>query len=238
MVDIYEIMGKHYDEMYSWKDYEKESQRVMELIMEFKLSEGNTLLDVGCGTGGHINYLRQHYQATGVDLSEAMLKEARERYSDVAFVLQDMRELNLGKKFDIVTCLFGGIGHLTTEEDVFTAISAFANHTKSGGVVLIEPFVTAENIHPSSIGLLTLDKPDVKVARVNASRMEGNILYLSFHFLIATREGGVEHVIDPSPMGIFPRDTFVRAMEDNGLKTQYVEPGLMERTGLFVGVKR
>jgi ubiquinone/menaquinone biosynthesis C-methylase UbiE len=237
MVDIYEIMAKYYDEMYAWKDYEKETERLVELVNEFKSGDGKTLLDVGCGSGGHIAYLRHHYTTTGVDLSENMLQVAKERFNDVEFIQQDMSKMNIGRTYDIVTCLFGGIGHLTKEEDIIAAIDGFANHTNSGGVVIIEPFVTKESVHPTSIGILTLDKPDIKIARVNASKMEGDILYLNFNFLVATEEG-VEHIVDPCPMGVFPRTTFQKAMEESGLKTEYVEPGLMQRTGLFVGVKQ
>ena len=237
MTDIYEIMAKYYDEMYSWKDYEKETQRLVEIIEEHKTSAGRTLLDVGCGTGAHIQYLKQHYEVSGLDLSEEMLKVAKDRYKDVQFFQQNMTRMDLGMKFDIMTCLFGAIGHLTTQEELSGAIRSFAKHTNSGGVVIIEPFVTEENVHPKTIGLLTLNNPDIKVARVNASRMEGNVLYLNFHFLIATEES-VEHFVDPSPMGIFPRSVFRKTLEDNGFSVEYVEPGLMERTGLFVGVKK
>ncbi len=237
MPDIYEIMAKYYDDMYAWKDYKKESQKLVDIINEFKSNEGKTLLDVGCGSGGHIEYLRHHYETTGVDLSESMLQVARERFKDIQFIQQDMSKLDLRKTYDVVTCLFGGIGHLTKEEDVVAAIDGFAKHTNPGGVVIIEPFVTEENARPISMGLLTLDKPDLKVARVNTSWMEGNILYLNFHFLIATKDG-VKHVVDPSPMGIFPKATFQKAMEDSGLTVEYVEPGLMQRTGLFVGMKQ
>ena len=237
MTDIYEIMAKYYDEMYSWKDYEKETKKLVEIIKKYKFTDGTLLLDVGCGTGAHINHLKYHYEVTGVDLSEEMLKVARDRFKDVQFFQQNMASMDLGMKFDIITCLFGSIGHLTTQEDLSKAIESFAKHTNSGGVVIIEPFLTEEKVHPKSIGLLTLDNPDIKVARVNASRMEGNILYLNFHFLIAT-EDSVEHFVDPSPMGIFPKSIFRKVMEDNGFSVEYVEPGLMERTGLFVGVKK
>jgi len=237
MTDIYEIMAKYYDEMYSWKDYEKETQKLVEIIEKYKSTDGTTLLDVGCGTGAHINHLKNHYKVTGVDLSEEMLRVARDRFKDVQFFQQNMTTMDLGMKFDIMTCLFGVIGHLTTEEDLSSAIQSFSEHLNPDGVIIIEPFVTKENVHPKTIGLLTLDNPDIKVARVNASRMEGNILYLNFQFLIATKEG-VEHYVDPSPMGIFPRSVFRKTMEDNGFSVEYVEPGLMERTGLFVGVKK
>lgn len=236
MAEIYEIMAKYYDEMYSWKDYEKETQRLVEIIENYKISEGKTLLDVGCGTGAHIMYLKDHYDVTGVDLSESMLKVARDKFNDIQFFKQNMISMQLGMKFDVITSLFGSIGHLLSEEDISNAAKSFSEHLKNGGVAVIEPFLTEEKVHPRSIGLLTLDRPDIKVARVNTSKIEGKILYLNFHFLVAT-EDGVEHYVDPSPIGIFPKSVFVEAMEGNGFKVEYVEPGLMQRTGLFVGVK-
>ncbi|MDF1537724.1 MAG: class I SAM-dependent methyltransferase [Candidatus Thorarchaeota archaeon] len=194
MSNIYEIMAKYYDEMYSWKDYEKETQKLLEIIEKYKPIDSKTLLDVGCGTGAHINHLRHHYKVTGVDVSEEMLKVAKDRFKDVQFFQQNMTTMHVGMKFDIITCLFGAIGHLTTEKEISSTMQSFSNHLNPGGVVIIEPFLTEEKIHPWSIGLLTLDNPDIKVARVNASRMEGNILYLNFHFLIATKEG-VEHFV-------------------------------------------
>lgn len=229
-------MAKYYDAMYSWKDYEAESQRIHEIIQKYKTSAGVTLLDVGCGTGGHIEYLRLHYEVSGLDLSEAMLKVAREKYNDVEFFQANMTNMSLDRKFDVITSLFGSIGHLTTQEQLEKAIHTFSRHTKSGGIVVIEPFVTEESVHPKSTGILCLDQPDIKIARVNASKMEGNVLYLNFHFLIATDEK-VEHLVDPSPMGIFPRSAFTSTMEESGFTVNYVEPGLMERTGIFVGVK-
>ena len=47
-----------YDAIYSAKDYAGEAQRLKAFIAEYKRSPGNSMLDVACGTGGHIPYLR------------------------------------------------------------------------------------------------------------------------------------------------------------------------------------
>ncbi|MFX0108605.1 MAG: class I SAM-dependent DNA methyltransferase [Candidatus Hodarchaeota archaeon] len=237
MTDIYKIMAKYYDQMYSWKDYEGEAQRLHEIIQKYKSSPENDLLDVGCGTGGHIDYLKQNYNVSGLDLSEEMLAVAKEKHKDIPFFCADMTNMQLNRQYDVITSLFGSIGHLTTQEALEDAIRSFSRHTKPGGVVIIEPFVTTETVHPKAMGINCVDLPDVKIARVSRSRLEGNIAYLDFHFLIAT-ENGVEHLFDPSPMGIFPRAIFMELMEKHGYSVDYIEPGLMERTGLFVGVKR
>ena len=50
------------------------------LIEQFKLPQGASILDMGCGTGRHSVALAQHgFAVTGVDLSEHMLEKARAR---------------------------------------------------------------------------------------------------------------------------------------------------------------
>lgn len=71
-----------YDAIYgTMKDYAREAQLVHELIQQHKQSPGNALLDVACGTGRHISYLREHYAVEGLDLDEQMLEIARRWYS-------------------------------------------------------------------------------------------------------------------------------------------------------------
>jgi hypothetical protein len=64
----------------------------------------------------------------------------------------------------------------------------------------------------------------------------GDIAYLNFHFLISSKESGTEHFIDPSPMGLFSRDTHLQLMEESGFSASFIEPGLIKE-GLFIGVR-
>src|SRR4051812_44357267 len=62
-----------YDAVYSWKKYDREAAKVRDLIGRHKRSDGNTLLDVACGTGRHIEYLRDGFAVEGLDLDPKML---------------------------------------------------------------------------------------------------------------------------------------------------------------------
>ena len=53
--------AQYYDKIYSFKDYRAEVQRLQTLTGENCKSEGNSLLDVACGTGLHIEYLKEHF---------------------------------------------------------------------------------------------------------------------------------------------------------------------------------
>jgi len=47
---IYRDLAKYYDLIYTWKDYKKEANTIKQLIVAYKKTNGNTLLEVACGT--------------------------------------------------------------------------------------------------------------------------------------------------------------------------------------------
>ena len=105
-----------YDAIYGWKDYKAESLRLIEIIGANKKSSGNDLLDVACGTGGHIPYLSEVFRVEGLDLDPGMLDIARAKYRDVPIHAGDMVDFDLGRQFDVVVSLFSSVGYLKTPE--------------------------------------------------------------------------------------------------------------------------
>ena len=60
--ELYGKLAAYYDYIYHWKDYKTEVRQIKKLINEYKRSSGNSLLDVACGTGRHISYLRRDFE--------------------------------------------------------------------------------------------------------------------------------------------------------------------------------
>ena len=78
-----------------------------------RLPSGARLLDLGCGTGQIAAWLvEQGYRVVGVDLSEAMIRHARQRAPRAHFVVQDMRHLSVSGPFDAAFALFATLNHL------------------------------------------------------------------------------------------------------------------------------
>jgi SAM-dependent methyltransferase len=167
------------------------------------------------------------YQTTGLDLSREMLEIAHEKCKDIEFIQGNMINMDLGRSFDVITCLFGSIGYLTIHD---------SKHLVLEGVVIIEPIFTLETARDGSMGIICLDLPEIKIARANVSRKEGDLMFLDFHFLISSKESGTEHFVDPSPMDVFSRDTYLHLMRESGLSASFIEPGFT-KDSLFVGVK-
>lgn len=224
-----------YDLFYTWKDYPAEVQRIHEIVRAEKQSEGNTLLDIACGSGHHIEYLKRLYQTEGLDLDQGLLQAARERNPEVTFHLGDMRTFDLGKKFDVVLCLFSSIGYTKTVANMEQAITQMANHLKPGGILVLEPWFTKETYSPGLPFALNVDKPELKATRMNVSRIEGDVSVLDFHYLLATPEG-VEYFTERHELGLFSQDEHIQAFRKSGLQVRYDGDGLMGR-GLYIGVR-
>jgi predicted TPR repeat methyltransferase len=67
MADMFRRSQRIYDAIYAWKDYPTEAERIDAAIRE-RRPDATTLLDVACGTGKHLELLRDRYRVEGVDL--------------------------------------------------------------------------------------------------------------------------------------------------------------------------
>jgi len=126
-----------YDTFYQTKDYGAECDFVELLFTRYTSSPVHTLLDLGCGTGGHALPLAQRgYQVTGVDRSEVMLAAARQKGegTSVRFLEGDIRELDLGERFDAVISMFAVIGYMVSNEHLLAAFGTARRHLSPGGI--------------------------------------------------------------------------------------------------------
>ncbi|RYE30866.1 MAG: class I SAM-dependent methyltransferase [Sphingobacteriaceae bacterium] len=95
-----------------------------------------TVLDLGCGSGNPIlKYLiSRKLNVIGVDASSEMLKIAQTNFPTIEFVLQDMRLLNLSKKFDAIIA-WHSFFHLPAIDQP-AMFQRFKEHLNPDGVLL------------------------------------------------------------------------------------------------------
>ena len=232
---MYRQLANYYDEIYYFKNYQKETDKIETLIQRHKKSSGNRLLDVACGTGNHIEYLKQHYSVEGLDSSPEMLRIARKKHPEVVFHRGDMTSFKLNHRFDIITCLFSAIGHVKTKARMRRAVRNMASHLQPGGLMILEPWITPANFQKGLIGSNFVDKPHLKIARINISKIRGPVSAFEYHYLIGT-PGKVQYVVDRGSLGLWTHEEHLDAFRDAGLEVTFDQEGLMGR-GLFLGVK-
>lgn len=95
-------------------------------------------LELGVGTGAVLERMPSTWERTGVDLSPEMLAEARAKGIDARFIESDVRNLALGRSFDLVYCVFDTINHLPGRAAWIDAFRAARAHTAEGGAFLVD----------------------------------------------------------------------------------------------------
>lgn len=137
-----------YDLLYREKDYEAECDLVEEMFRRHGDGQIHTILDLGCGTGGHaIPLTKRGYELVGIDHSPEMLALARRKLEEFkleddlhlpTFLQGDVRTLDLGQSFDAILMMFAVLSYQRTNDDVLAALRTVRQHLRPGGLFLAD----------------------------------------------------------------------------------------------------
>lgn len=233
----YGELAKYYDFIYHWKDYRREARALKGIIRRYKRIQGNSLLDVGCGTGKHIRELRDEFDCMGIDYSEAMLEQARRNVNGIEFRHADMEDFDLGREFDVVLCLFSSIGYVRTYPRLARTLRNFARHLRAGGVAIIEPWFSKPDWNDGSVHMHTFESDDLKIVRVGFSGLRGNDSVVDERIVVAEKGKGISYYRDRQVMGLFEREKFLKLMREAGFRPRYIKKSLAPGRGLYIGVR-
>ncbi len=96
-----------------------------------------SVLDLGCGAGEPIarHFIEAGHDVTGLDFSSVMLGIARERFPLATWIEADMRDFDLGRRFDAIIG-WDSFFHLMPEGQR-QSVRTISRHLVSGGHVLL-----------------------------------------------------------------------------------------------------
>lgn len=141
------IYADQYDHLYAAKDYAGECDLVQAALARQGAAMGQQrLLDVGCGTGGHaIRLAERGFRVTGVDLSAAMLEQARHKARSLRpgiaqprWICGDARSFEADGPFDAAIMMFAVVGYLSTNDDVLAGLRNIRRHLQPGAVFVCD----------------------------------------------------------------------------------------------------
>lgn len=129
----YQEMAKFYDLFYSNKSYDKEV-----LFLKSLIGNRKTILDVGCGTGIHMNLLEKDgYQVDGLDLSNEMLNIAKTRGKGNLFK-GNLIDFKIDKKYDAIISMFAVFNHLKNYNELEKGILNLYQKLNEKGILIID----------------------------------------------------------------------------------------------------
>jgi len=101
-----------------------------------------SVLDLACGTGVLASQLSRYARdVTGLDLSEAMIEQARAktpRSRETEYVLGDFRDFNLGRTFDFAVCGCNSMNYVNNIAELRTILVSVAKHLRPGGLFVFD----------------------------------------------------------------------------------------------------
>jgi SAM-dependent methyltransferase len=135
------IFDERYPELFGPVEGNAEEE-VEEILGFLHLPAGAAVEDLGCGRGRHaIPLARRGYKVAGVDISENMLRLARNRAEregvQVEWVKEDMRTFCRRDTFDLCLSLFTSFGYFSDAENQ-TVLDNVGKSLKKGGTLLLD----------------------------------------------------------------------------------------------------
>lgn len=141
-----------YLDLYKHRD-NKDAKKIVSLITKnISLPKSSKVLDLACGNGRHsVLFAKKGYKVTGVDLSEYLIRQARnllksdysESRSNLEFEIRDMRHISYRNKFDLVVNLFSSFGYFDKDSENFSVIKGISKSLKKNGYFFLD-FLNAD----------------------------------------------------------------------------------------------
>ena len=132
------IVGLYEENAAAWDELRGRELNEREWIHAFTahLPPGGSILDLGCGSGEPIarHLIESGYRVTGIDSSPSLIAMCRERFPDHEWLVADMRQLDLGRRFDAVLA-WHSFFHLHID-DQRAMFPRFAAHVAPGAVLM------------------------------------------------------------------------------------------------------
>jgi len=233
---LYDVLAPYYDRIYSFKDYASEAQRIHALLRRELGRPGGRLLDVGCGTGRHLEFLRRWYDVAGVDQSPAMLREARRKLGPkVPLVTGEFAEFVAPGPFDAVVCLFSAFGYVDSRRDREAAAANFLAHLRPGGVALVEGWVLPDRWDGRrEVRALTYEDPTTAISRISRSTRRGSVSRVDMDYLVAEAGRPIRHFRELHRQRLIPAEEHLRTFRAAGFRARVLRSGPYRDRGLYV----
>ena len=135
-----------------------------------------SVLDVGCGTGRHLEALSETIaECWGVDYANASVAYARKTRPNLVIHQGDMRKVRLGRTFDVVTSFGNALSYALTNADLARAAETFAAHAHASTLLIVDVlnarcYLEGDGFRERIDG--AVDTPDFKATSVSIHSLD------------------------------------------------------------------
>ena len=178
--------SNYYDFFYQDKEYQKETDFIVNLLKKNEILKGN-ILEFGSGTGRHGCLLGERgYNVHGIELSSDMVAKSK---TNSKFTCQqgDIAKVKLDKSFDAVISLFHVISYQTSNAQIKSVFENAANHLSTGGLFIFDIWYSpAVHYQRSSVRVKRFKNNEFSIVRVAEpdNYPNENLINVNYNFFV------------------------------------------------------
>ncbi len=138
---FYDQIARTYDFFIDWQNRIKREDPFYQHLFRERLAK--SILDLGCGTGGHaMHWAEMGYNVIGIDSSKEMIAYAKqmseERDIDIEFQCMRLNHFAtpLQQEFDTIICVGNTISHILERADLLKLFQESVNALKETGIAV------------------------------------------------------------------------------------------------------
>tara|TARA_B100000212_G_C27349701_1_gene523057 strand:- start:871 stop:1608 length:738 start_codon:yes stop_codon:yes gene_type:complete len=180
--------SKLYDLLNDDKNYKSEAEYFLSFSDQKKF---NKAIEIGSGTGGHAQYLKEKTNLTCIEKSNEMGKIAANKL-DCEVIIGDILDLEFADNtFDMCFCLFHVINYLNTNKQMMIFFEKVSKFLKRGGKLIFDFWHTPSVYKMGAISRRKVRHCDnLVIERVSEPiiLLKENIISVNFDFKIWNKE--------------------------------------------------
>jgi len=203
------------------EDYAAEA-RCWRDVLRSKLGPGrHRVLELGVGGGHHLSHLTADFEATAVDLSEAMMRHSRRLTPGVEHLVGDMRTVRLNRKFQAVL-VHDAISHMQTEADLKAVFATAVAHLEPGGVFITSPDHFRETFRDPTVDSRTRSDGETELTCIEftCDLDPADTTIETILFYLVRTGGGLRIELDRLTTGLFGRQRWLDLMAEAGFQVE------------------
>ncbi len=208
-----------YDSLADWwpaisppSEYAEEAAIYVEMIRDAARRPVREVLELGSGGGNNASHMKRHFDMTLVEPADGMREISRALNPECEHVSGDMRNVQLGRKFDAVF-VHDAVMYMTTEDDLREALATVAEHLAPDDVALVAPDATTETLREATEHGGGEDASGRRARYLQWTLPPapgGTIFETHYAFLLQEADRSVRSAHDVHHEGLFPRQTWLR----------------------------
>ena len=223
---IYEKFSRYYDIFYRSRNIVDDINFIEEIIGRYLGFKASTILDIGCGTGDHAIELRKRgYKVVGIDISKEMIdiakSKSREKNIDVEFIVGDVRDFDLGMKFDVAIALYSVMSYMIENKDLLQALRNIRNHLVSKGLFIFDFWHTIGQIrHYRPYAIWKFEENDDTYVKLEISSLDilRNTMNILYEIQYLRRGIPVDVVVEEHRLRLFTIPEIKHYLEESGFE--------------------